>query len=68
MIDFGHKWKNYKYRVKNGLDIQDNDTRESSIDTTTNIIEFDAEDIEITIDTWLTPEDKVIISTNITNY
>jgi hypothetical protein len=54
--------------VKKGLNIQDNDTRESIIDATPNITDFDAEDVEITIDTWLTPEDKVIISTNVTNY
>ncbi|XP_062162116.1 eukaryotic translation initiation factor 5B-like [Alnus glutinosa] len=58
MIDFGHKRKNFKYRVKKGINIQANDTRESIIESTPNITEFDAEDMEIAIDTWLTPEDK----------
>jgi hypothetical protein len=60
--------KNYKYRVKKGLNIQGNDTRESIIDASPNIMELDVEDLEITIDTWSTPKDKVIISTNVTNY
>jgi hypothetical protein len=54
--------------VKKGLNIQDNDTRETIIDAMPNITEFDAEDLEITIDTWLTPEDKIITSTNVSNY
>jgi hypothetical protein len=68
MMDLGHKRKNFKYRVKKGFNIQNSDTRESIIDVSPNITEFDAEDIEITIDTWLTPGDKVIITTNVTNY
>jgi hypothetical protein len=68
IIDFGHKRKNFKYRVKKAINIQANDTRERIIETMPNITEFDAKDIEIAIDTWLTPEDKVIISTNVTNY
>jgi hypothetical protein len=62
MIDFG------QYRVKKGINIQDNDTRESIVEATPNITEFDAKNIEIAIDTWLTLKDKVIISTNVTNY
>jgi hypothetical protein len=65
MIDFGHKRKNFKYRVKKAINIQANDTRERIIESTPNITEFDAEDMEIAIDTWLTSEDKVIISTNV---
>jgi hypothetical protein len=67
-MDFGAKRKNYKYRVKNGLHIRDGDTSESIIKATPNIEIFDAEDIESSIDTWLMAEDKVIISTNVTNY
>jgi hypothetical protein len=65
MIDFGHKRKNFKYRVKKAINIQANDTHETIIESTPNITEFDAEDMEIAIDTWLTLEDKVIISTNV---
>jgi hypothetical protein len=65
MIDFGHKWKNFKYRVKKAINTQANDTRERIIESTPNITEFDAEDMEIAIDTWLTREDRVIISTNV---
>jgi len=54
--------------VKKGFNIQNSDIRESIIGATPNITEFDVEDIEITIDTWLTSEDKVIITTNVTNY
>jgi hypothetical protein len=68
MMDLGHKRKNFKYRVKKGFNIQNSDIRESIIGATPNITEFDVEDIEITIDTWLTSEDKVIITTNVTNY
>jgi hypothetical protein len=62
LMDLGQKRKNYKYRVKKGLNIQD------SIHATPNIEIFDAEDIKTTINTWLTMEDKVNISTNVTNY
>jgi hypothetical protein len=65
LIDFGHKRKNFKYRVKKAINIQANDTRETIIESTPNITEFDAEDMEIAIDTWLTSEDKVIISINV---
>jgi hypothetical protein len=51
--------------VKKAINIQANDTREKIIESTPNIKEFDAKDTEIAIDTWLTPEDKVIISTNV---
>jgi hypothetical protein len=61
MIDFG------QYRVKKGINRQDNDTRESIVEATPNT-EYDAKNIEIAIDTWLNLEDKVIISTNVTNY
>jgi hypothetical protein len=50
------------------FNIQNSDTRESIFGTTPNVTEFDAEDIEITIDTWLTPGDKVILTINVTNY
>lgn len=65
MIDFGHKRKNFKYRVKKAINIQANDIRERIIELTPNITEFYAEDIEIAINTWLIPEDKVIILTNV---
>jgi hypothetical protein len=68
MMDLGQKRKNFKYRVKKGFNIQNSDTRESIFGTTPNVTEFDAEDIEITIDTWLTPGDKVILTINVTNY
>jgi hypothetical protein len=68
MMDLGQKRKNFKYRVKKSFNIQNSDTRESIIGATPKVTEFDAEDIEITIDTWLTPRDKVIITTNVTNY
>jgi hypothetical protein len=68
LMGFRPKRKNYKYRVKNGLNIQAGDTRESIIEVTPNIENFDVEDIKTTIDTWLMAEDKVIISTNVTNY
>jgi hypothetical protein len=51
--------------VKKATNIQANDTRQRIIELTPNITEFDAEDMEIAIDTWLTSEDKVIISTNV---
>jgi len=51
--------------VKKAINIQANDTCERIIESTHNITEFDAEDMEIAIDTWLTLEDKVIISTNV---
>jgi hypothetical protein len=68
MMDLGHKRKNFKYRVKKGFNIQNSDTHESIIGMTPNVTEFDAEDIEITIDTWLTPRDKIILTINVTNY
>lgn len=68
LMDFGCKRKNYKYRVKNGLNIQASDTRESIIEVTPNIKNFNVEDIKTIIDTWLMAEDKIIISTNVTNY
>jgi hypothetical protein len=37
LMDFGHMQKNYKYRVKKGLNIQAGDTRESIIEATPNI-------------------------------
>jgi hypothetical protein len=37
LMDFGQKWKNYKYRMKKGLNIQASDTRESIIEETPNI-------------------------------
>jgi hypothetical protein len=64
-MDFGVKRKNYKYRVKRGLHIQASDTRESILQSMPNIEIFDVEDIETTIDTWLTVEDQIIISTNV---
>jgi len=51
--------------VKKATNIQANDTRQRIIELTPNITEFDAEDMEIAIDTWLTSEDKVIISINV---
>jgi hypothetical protein len=68
MMDLGHKRKNFKYRVKTGFNIQKIDTCESIIGAKPNVAEFDSEDIEITIDTWLSQENKVIITTNVTNY
>jgi hypothetical protein len=65
MIDLGHKRKNFKYRVKKAINIQANDIRERIIGSMPNITEFNAEDMEVAIDTLLTPEDKVIISTNV---
>jgi hypothetical protein len=65
MIDFGHKRKNFKYRVKKAINIQANDTREKIIESTPNIAEFDIEYMEIAINTWLTSKNKVIISTNV---
>jgi hypothetical protein len=65
MINFGHKRKNFKHRVQKAINIQANDTRETIIESTPSLAEFDAEDIEIVINTWLTSEDKVIISTNV---
>jgi hypothetical protein len=52
MIDFKHKRKNFKYRVKKAINIQANDTCERIIESTPNITEFDAEDMEIAINTW----------------
>jgi hypothetical protein len=65
IIDFGHKRKNFKYRVKKAINIQANNIRKRIVEMTLNITEFDAEDMEISIDPWLTSEDKVIISINV---
>jgi hypothetical protein len=51
--------------VKKAINIQANNTRERIIESTPNITEFDAENMEIAINTWFTPKDKVIISTNV---
>jgi hypothetical protein len=57
--DFGKKRKDYKYRTKKAIKLQDNDNLQSILASTPNIDMFDAEDYEITIQGWLTQEDKV---------
>jgi hypothetical protein len=52
--------------VKRGHHIQAGDTYESILQATPNIEIFDAEDIDTSIDPWLTVKDQVIISTNVT--
>jgi hypothetical protein len=67
LMDFEEKRKHYNYRVKKGLNIQAGDTRESITQATPNFEIYNVEDIKTSIDTWLTAEDQVIISTNVTN-
>jgi hypothetical protein len=57
--DFGKKRKNYKYRTKKSLMLQDDDTLQSILASMPNINMFDAKNFEITIKGWLTREDKV---------
>jgi hypothetical protein len=57
--DFGKKRKDFKYRTKKSLMLQEDDTLQSILASTPNIDMFDAEDFEITIEGWLTHEDKV---------
>jgi hypothetical protein len=57
--DFGKKRKDFKYRMKKSLMLQDDDTLQSILASTPNIDMFDGEDFEITIEGWLTHEDKV---------
>jgi hypothetical protein len=57
--DFGKKRKDYKCQVKKSLKIQANDTLQSILASTSNVDMFDAEDYEITIQGWMTLEDKV---------
>jgi hypothetical protein len=65
-MDFGKKRKNFQYTIKKGLAIQSGDTRKSIVQSTPNINIFYVEDIEASIDTWLTAEDQVIILTDVT--
>jgi hypothetical protein len=57
--DFGKKRKKFQVSTKKSLMLQDDDTIQSILASTPNIDMFDAKDFEITIEGWLTHEDKV---------
>lgn len=60
-MNFGKQRKDFKHLVKRSLKIKEGDTHESIIQMVPNIEQFDAKDIECSIDTWLTPKNKVAL-------
>jgi hypothetical protein len=62
-MDFARKRREFKALVKYSLQIKNGETREQICARTPNVDQISAEDLEGTIDVWVTKEDKVKCTT-----
>jgi hypothetical protein len=62
--DFGKKRKDFRYTLKQSLQLKEGEKIEDVLQTTPNLHLYNADDIETTIGTWLTEKDRVITQIN----
>jgi hypothetical protein len=58
-MDLAKKIRQYRYKVKKGLNLKEGDTVEFVVSRASTSLVFDAEDFEMQIDMWLSSADKV---------
>jgi len=61
LMDLAKKRRQFRHKVKKGLNLKDTDTLEFVVNRAETVPIFDAEDFKMQVDKWLSSADKVFL-------